>query len=147
MTNIVMEKKTTTSTPERCVIIIDTDLPAGRAANAAAVMALTVGQRHPELVGEPLIDASGHEHPGLIPIGIAVLAATQDELARLRDKGLTAGCDIVDFPVEGQQTTNYAAFRDAVALVAPQDLRYVGVALVGERKPISKIVANCGLLK
>ncbi|HTJ98435.1 MAG TPA: DUF2000 family protein, partial [Bordetella sp.] len=54
--------------PERCVVVVDKQLPAGRAANAAAVLALTIGQRYPALVGQPLVDASGVEHPGLIPI-------------------------------------------------------------------------------
>ncbi|HTH62433.1 MAG TPA: DUF2000 domain-containing protein [Paraburkholderia sp.] len=133
--------------PERCVIVVDDQLPVGRAANAAAVIALTVGRRHPALVGPPLVDASGVEHPGLIPIGIAVLAADQATLARIRDKGVAAGCDVVDFPVQGQQTTDYSAFRDAVARVATADLQFVGVALIGERKAIGKIVANLGLLK
>jgi len=133
--------------PERCVIVVDDQLPAGRAANAAAVLALTVGQRHPALVGPPLVDASGVEHPGLIPIGIAVLGADPATLAAIRDKGIAAGCDVVDFPVQGQQTTDYTALRDAVARIATAELRYIGVALVGARKPVGKIVANLGLLK
>ena len=44
---------------DRCVIVLDRDLPIGRAANAAAVIALTIGQRHPALVGDPFLDASG----------------------------------------------------------------------------------------
>jgi hypothetical protein len=133
--------------PQRCVIVVDRDLPAGLAANAAAVLALTVGQRHPSLVGEPLVDASGCAHPGLIPIGIAVLAADQAQLATARDKAVAAQCDVVSFPVQGQQTTDYAAFRDAVAAVATDALRYVGIALIGERKPVGRAVANLGLLK
>jgi hypothetical protein len=133
--------------PERCVIVVDAALPPGRAGNAAAVMALTIGARHPGLVGAPLIDASGHAHPGLIPIGIAVLAAPQDQLNTLRAKAMAAGCDVVDFPVQGQQTTNYEAFREAVSLVAADELLYVGIALIGAKKPIGKIVANLGLLK
>jgi hypothetical protein len=133
--------------PERCVIVVDETLPPGRAANAAAVIALTVGQRHPALVGPALVDASGVVHPGLIPIGIAVLAASQAALAGVREKAIAAGCDVVDFPVQGQQTTDYSAFRDAVAQVATAGLQYVGVALIGPRKPVSKIVANLGLLK
>jgi len=133
--------------PTRCVIIVDKDLPIGRLVNAAAVTALTIGQRHPVLVGEPLIDGSGFAHPGLIPIGIAVLAASQDELPDIRRKGLEAGCDVIDFPVEGQQTTNYQAFREAVAAIQPEEMRYAGIALVGEKKEISKIVGNLRLLK
>ncbi|WP_240475735.1 DUF2000 domain-containing protein [Herbaspirillum rhizosphaerae] len=133
--------------PQRCVIIVDAALPVGKAANAAAVIALTIGQRHPELVGPALVDADGCAHPGLIPIGIAVLAASRDELAGIRAKGVESGCDVVDFPVQGQETTNYQAFCDAVANMATSDLGYLGVALIGEKKPISRIVANIGLLK
>ncbi|MDP9124685.1 MAG: DUF2000 domain-containing protein [Pseudomonadota bacterium] len=134
-------------TPTRCVIVVNSALPPGLAANAAAVIALTIGARHPALLGAPLVDASGLEHPGLIPIGIAVLAASQDDLGTLRVRASEVECDLVDFPVQGQQTTNYQAFRDAVAIVKTQDLRYVGVALVGEKKAISKLVANFALLK
>src|SRR5918992_2780684 len=41
---------------ERCVIVVDEDLPAGLAANAAAVLALTLGAREPELVGADFVD-------------------------------------------------------------------------------------------
>jgi hypothetical protein len=136
-----------TPTPTRCVIVVDSALPPGLAANAAAVIALTIGARHPALVGAPLVDASGLEHPGLIPIGIAVLATSQDDLGTLRVRASEVGCDLVDFPVQGQQTTNYQAFRDAVAIVKTPDLRYLSVALVGEKKAISKLVANFALLK
>ena len=133
--------------PSRCVIVVDDALPAGRSANAAAVIALTIGQRHPVLVGEPLVDAAGTSHPGLIPIGIAVLAAPQNELAEIRRKGIETGCDVVDFPVEGQQTNDYQAFRQAVAAVAPPMLRYAGVALVGQKKEINRIVGRLKLLR
>ena len=71
--------------PTRCAIVVDASLPAGRAANAAAVIALTLGKRHPHLAGPDLVDASGRPHPGLIPIGIAVLAAPAEELNDLRE--------------------------------------------------------------
>lgn len=132
--------------PTRCVIVVDRDLPGGRLANAVAVIALTVGQRHPVLVGEPLIDAAGFAHPGLIPIGVTMLAANQEQLAEIRRRGLEAGCDVVDFPVEGQQTKDYQTFRAAVAGLTPTALRYTGVALVGQKKAVSKIVGKLALL-
>ncbi|NMB89041.1 MAG: DUF2000 domain-containing protein [Chloroflexi bacterium] len=131
----------------RCVIIVDQGLPVGRCANAAAVIALTIGQRHPYLVGEPLQDASGFDHPGLIPIGITILAAPQAELTAIRQKGFEAGCDVIDFPVEGQETTDYQAFRSAVAVIEPAQQRYSGVALVGAKKSVRKIVGHLPLLK
>jgi hypothetical protein len=137
----------TTVSPNRCVIVLDKNLPIGQAANAAAVLAVTVGQRHPVLIGDQLVDASGFTHPGLIPIGIAVLATSRDDLRDIRQKGFEAGCDAVDLPTAGQQTTNYQAFREMVAAVEARDLEYIGVALIGGRKQIDKIVGRLALLK
>lgn len=146
--NAANHRGTTHQTPPtRCVIVVDKNLPVGRAANAAAVIALTIGQRHPILVGEPLVDMSGFSHPGLIPMGITVLAATQEELSTIRHRGLESECDVVDFPMEGQQTTDYQAFRQAVVALEPESLRYVGVALVGQKKEISRIIGHLKLLK
>lgn len=132
--------------PERCVIVVDSNLAPGRAANAAAVLALTIGQRHPALVGAPLVDVKGQTMPGLIPIGISVLAATQDELGALASAGDAEGFDVLRFPVEGQQTKSYTEFLAAVAQVERAALRYVGIALVGHKKPISKLVGRLALL-
>jgi hypothetical protein len=57
------------------------------------VLALTMGKRQPQLAGEPLVDASGHAHPGLIPIGIPVLGAPGSELAAIRGKAVAAGLE------------------------------------------------------
>jgi hypothetical protein len=139
--------RTATVSPNRCVIVLDKNLPIGQAANAAAVLAVTVGQRHPVLVGDQLVDASGFTHPGLIPIGIAVLATSRGDLRDIRQKGFEAGCDVVDLPTAGQRTTNYQAFREMVAAVEARDLEYVGVALIGGRNQIGKIVGRLALLK
>ena len=49
--------------PERCVIVIDEALPPGLAANAAAVLALTLGREEPALVGAGFVDADEGAHP------------------------------------------------------------------------------------
>lgn len=131
----------------RCTILVDATLPIGRAANAAAVIALTIGKRHPELAGADLIDASCQIHPGLIPIGIAVLGASREELAALRAKALGGGVDVVDFPSQGQQTTNYREFSDRVRAVPTEELTYVGVGMYGTRKAVGKIVGKFPLLR
>ncbi len=131
----------------RCVILIDDALPIGKAANAAAVMALTMGRRQPHLVGEPLVDASGHPHPGLIPIGIPVLGAPAADMPAIRQKAMAAGFDLVGFPAQGQQTNDYAEFREMVRLTQPDELRYLGLMIYGEKKKLSRIVGRYELLK
>lgn len=133
--------------PMRCVAVIDGTLPIGHAANAAAVMALTMGKRQPQLAGEPLIDASGHAHPGLIPIGIPVLGAPADDLSAVRDKAIAAGLEVVDFPVQGQETTDYAEFQHLVSKTDPSELRYLGVMIYGPKKKVSRIVGRYSLLR
>jgi len=131
----------------RCVIVVDSGLPAGRAANAAAVIALTMGKRNPRLAGADLVDGSGWIHPGLIPIGIAVLAAAASDIHDIRAKGTRAGIDVVDFPAQGQETNDYAEFRARVANVPEEELRYVGVGLFGPRKAVGRIIGRYPLLR
>jgi len=125
---------------------MDKALGGGVLANAIAVIALSVGQRHPALVGEPLVDACGFAHPGLIPTGIPMLCAAQDELARIRQEALENECDVVDFPVEGQQTKNYEEFKEMVVQIPTGSIKYTGLALVGQKKVISKIVKKLELM-
>jgi len=130
--------------PERCVIVVDETLPPGKASNAAAVVAFTLGQRHTHLVGEALRELDGTAHPGLIPIGIPVLKATAEQLSALRQKSL-AHCDVVDFPVQGQTTTDYAAFLNAVSSLPGESLQYLAVGLVGPKKKVGKLVGGLAL--
>ncbi|SMG54974.1 DUF2000 domain-containing protein [Paraburkholderia susongensis] len=130
--------------PERCVIVVDEALSPGKASNAAAVVAFTLGQRHSHLVGAPLREQGGTTHPGLIPIGIPVLKATADQLSELRQKSL-AHCDVVDFPAQGQATTDYDAFLSAVNALSGDSLQYLAVGLVGPRNRIGKLVSGLAL--
>jgi hypothetical protein len=133
--------------PQRCVAVIDCGLAVGKAANAAAVMALTLGARHPGLVGDALVDATGMELPGLIPIGIPVLGAQKDELPRIRHKGIEAGVEVIAFPVQGQQTNDYAEFRRTLKEVETHRIEYLGIMLLGPKKKISRIVGKYSLLR
>ena len=133
--------------PERTVIVVDNSLPMGKSANAAAVIAFTLGQRHPQLVGANFYDRQGGAHPGVIFTGISILGASQDELAIIRARASAAPeLDVVDFPVEGQTTVDYAAFLRQV-VEAQEELRYLAVGMAGSRKAINKITGGLKLLR
>lgn len=129
----------------RCVMILQRDLAPGKAANAAAVIALTLGQRHPALVGEPLQDADSRCYPGLIPFGIPVLAASQDEMDSLRARCAELACDLVLFPEEGQATTDYAALGATLRQKRGDSWRLLGMALIGEKQSVRKLTAKLKL--
>lgn len=132
--------------PGRCTIIVDKNLPVGRSANAAAVIALTMGKLHPELASADLVDGAAFAHPGLISIGISVLGADANDLNSVREKAIARGLSVVDFPVQGQQTNDYSAFMGAVAQVPTESLSYVGVGVYGPRKLVGKVVGKFDLL-
>lgn len=132
--------------PNRCVLIMNSSVSGGHLANAIAVIALTVGERHPYLVGEPLVDASGVSHPGLIPIGIPMLQCDNEQLKDLRTKALEKGFDVVDFPKQGQQTKNYDEFLEMMSTANTDDLEYLGIAIIGKKNPVNKLTKHCEMI-
>jgi hypothetical protein len=132
---------------ERCVIVLDSDLPPGLAANAAAVLALTLGAREPGLVGPDLIDADDETHPGLIPLGLPVLRAPRGELVRLRTDAGEAGLEVIDFPTFGQQTNDYEEVRRWVAQTPTAELEYLGVAVHGPRRAVGRLTGSLALFR
>mgnify|MGYP004715996801 FL=1 len=130
---------------KRCVMILNAALPPGKATNAAAVIALTLGQRHPTLVGDALEDAEKYPSPGLITTGIPVLAASDQELDALREQCEQAEYDLVLFPEAGQSTTDYQALGDVLRQQPRQQWRLLGLAIVGDKKALRKLTAKLAL--
>jgi hypothetical protein len=133
--------------PERCVVVLDDALAPGFAANAAAVVALTLGATAPMLVGAELVDADGHAHPGLIPIGLPILCAPGSSLAELRARALASEVGVIDLPTLGQQTNDYDEFRRNVAQTPGARLEYAGLALHGPKRAITRLTGNLRLLR
>jgi hypothetical protein len=133
-------------TAERCVIVVDADLAPGLAANAAAVLAVTLGATVDELAGPDLVDADGEVHPGLFEKGLPVLGAERHALPELRARALAAGVGVIDIPAVGQQTDDYDDVRAHVERTATADLEYLGLALHGPRRAVSRVTGTLRLL-
>jgi hypothetical protein len=131
---------------ERCVIVLDDDLAPGLAANAAAVLAVTLGATVDGLAGPDLVDADGEVHPGLFEKGLPVLGAARDALPELRGRALAAGVGVIDIPAVGQQTNDYDDVRAYVGRTATADLEYLGLALHGPRRAVSRVTGTLRLL-
>jgi hypothetical protein len=131
----------------RCVVVIDEALPPGLAANAVGVLALTLGATLPDLVGAELLDADGDRHPGLIPHGLPVLAAPSSQLSTLRDQARAAELGVIDFPTNGQQTTDYDEFRRQITQLPASTIKYLGVIIYGPRRAVSKLTGRLPLLR
>ncbi|WP_030904665.1 DUF2000 domain-containing protein [Streptomyces sp. NRRL F-5126] len=129
------------------VIVVDETLPPGRAANAAACMAAAVGRALPRLLGPDTEDASGVAHTGLPWAGCSVLATGAERLRVIRDKA--AGKDrmlVVDMPGHAQASRVYAEFIELMGGTKRDEMAYLGVALVGPRNAVDRLVGGLGLL-
>lgn len=129
-------------------IVVDETLPSGLAANAASILALTLGTLVRGLIGPDFVDADGDVHPGLTNVGVPVLGAPGETLVELRRRARREfDVDVIDFPTLGQKSNDYEEIRGWVAQTPTADLEYVGLALFGARDDVRKLIGSLPLLR
>jgi hypothetical protein len=142
-----MGREEVTAAATRCAIVVDATLPPGLAANAAAVLALTLGATSPALIGQDLVDADGNRHPGLIDRGLPILHAPAEHLVVLRARALSAGVGVIDLPTFGQMTTDYTDFRARVGRTPNAELTYLALLLHGPARAVRRLTGSLPLLR
>ena len=135
---------------EKCVMVIDPELPLGLIANTAAIMGITLGQKMPEVVGTDVADRSGHTHPGIIAFPVPVPKAAPEDIKALREKlyqpefqDVTA----VDFSDLAQGCKTYDEFIRKMKETPESQLHYFGIALCGAKKKINTLTGSMPLLR
>lgn len=135
---------------EKCVIVLDGTLPPGVAANTTAILGITIGQRRPDVVGSDVWDGDGQIHPGIIRFPVPVLRGTPEILGEIRARLLDpafSGLTVVDFTSLAQGCRTYEEFQSKMAAAPPEELQYMGLALCGEGKLVSRLTGNLPLLR
>lgn len=129
------------------VVVVDRDLPAGRAVNAAVCVAAATSREVIGLLGDDAVDADGGTHPGLPWAGCTILAADNAALATIRAKAASSlGTFVADMPAAAQHTRVYAEYLGTVKETAADDVEYYAVSIVGPRNRVDKIVGKLPLL-
>jgi hypothetical protein len=129
-------------------MVLDGELPAGLAVNAAGVLAVTLGRRVEELVGPDVVDGSGEAHAGIVNVPISVLKADAGEVGEVRARAAdTAGLLVVGFTDIAQTSRTYEEYTQRMAATSPEGLGYLGVALYGEKRLVNKITGSLPLLR
>jgi len=135
---------------EKCVMIIDENLPLGIIANTAAIMGITLGKKLPETVGVDVIDQSGNKHLGIIEFPIPILRGTSETIKLIRQKLYAPDFQdltVVDFSDLAQSCKTYCEFIDKISRVSESALQYFGIAICGAKKKINKFTGNLPLLQ
>lgn len=130
---------------KKCVLIIDKSLPLGVIANAAAVLALSLGKIHPELIGHNINNKSGGEHLGITQISIPILGATASEIKDVRVQ-LNSHVTVVDFPNIAKSTRNYEDYSSQLERMSEDEIEYLGIAIYGDKKQVNSKTGNMKLM-
>ncbi len=133
---------------EKCVIIIDGSLPLGEIANTAAILGVTLGDKISDLIGADVYDSAGKLHTGIIKIPVPVLKASREALKTLRLKLFDPQFSeliTVDFTDLAQSCKTYDEFIGRMS--SSQDFNYIGLAIFGDKKRITKLTGSLPLMK
>lgn len=135
---------------EKCVMVLDENLPIGMIANTAAILGITLGKRMPEVVGPDVADQDGNEHMGIIEFPVPILRASPEKIGEIRRKLYQPefwDLTVVDFSGLAQGCKTYEEFAGKMALTREQSLRYFGIAVCGAKKKVNKLTGNIPLLR
>lgn len=135
---------------EKCVMVMDGDLPLGMIANAAAIMGITLGKKMPEVVGADVTDQTGNTHLGIIEFPVPVLKGSAEKIKEIREKLYApdfSDLTVVDFSDLAQGCKTYDEFIEKMKAVSEMDLTYFGIAICGAKKKVNKLTGNMPLLR
>ena len=141
-----------TSAPTRSarlkwVVVVDADIPSGRAVNAAVCVAAATVDAVTGVLGPDATDADGSAHPGLPWAGCTILTADAATLRGIRAKAAAhPETFVADMPAAAQVTRVYDEYLDSVAATRGEELEYLAVSVVGPRNRVDKIVGRLPLM-
>lgn len=135
---------------EKCVIIVDENLPLGIIANTAAILGITMGMKMPGVVGNDVIDSDGNPHMGIIQFPVPILKGNTEILKSIRTKLFDpqfAELTVVDFSNLAQGCKTYDEFIAKMEKISESKLKYIGIAICGNKKQVNKLTGNLPLLR
>lgn len=141
---------------QKCVMVMDEDLPLGVIANTAGIMGITLGKHMPETVGPDVRDKSGREHLGIIEFPVPILKADKEKIRSIREQ-LYQPCYsdlmVVDFSDVAQGCRTYDEFIDkcpgrgkGIPVSWHRNLRFQKTGQQTDRKPSPAEISNTFIL-
>lgn len=135
---------------EKCVMVIDENLPVGLIANTAAIMGVTLGKFMPEVVGADVVDGDRNKHMGIIKFPVPILKAESEKIKEIRKKLYQPEYEdliVVDFSDVAQQCKVYDEFTEKISVTSGDSLSYLGIAICGVKKKVNKLTGSMPLLR
>ena len=140
---------------EKCVIVMDEQLPVGILANTAVAdeklwLIAMLGQKLPEVVGDDVVDQSGQTHLGIIAFPVPILKGSREGIRELLEKLRQPefqGVVAVDFSELAQGCKTYCDYITKMGNTPETDLSYLGLAICGSKRLVNQLTGSLPLLR
>jgi hypothetical protein len=129
----------------KIAVVVRGDLAPWQKLNVACFLAGGLVGMHPELSGEPYVDASGQQYGKLVRQPILLFAASGNELTQVLRRSLERSLRPSIYTAELFATGNDVDNRAAVAIVPTDKLDLVGLGLYAERREVDKVTRGLSL--
>ena len=124
----------------KIAVLLRDDLEVWQRLNVASFLVSAIGQRNPEVIGEPYADADGTEYLPMFRQPVLVFEGSKEALAKSHERAVGRGVALSVFTADLFATGNDRDNRAAVRAVRGADLDLAGLAVYGPRGAIDKIV-------
>lgn len=132
----------------RCTIVIDQQLPAGLAMNAASVIGISFGKLTGNLVGPDQQSQDGVNYPGVIYSPLPVLLADGNYLRELQQiSGADSDIFSMPFSALAQSCKTYEEYGERIADAQSDQIELVALGLIGPKKKITLLTGNLKLYR
>jgi hypothetical protein len=124
----------------KIAVLLRDDLEVWQRLNITSFLVSGIGQRSPEVIGEPYADADGTEYLPMFRQPVLVFEGGKETLARSYERAVSQGVALSVFTADLFATGNDRDNRAAVRAASRANLDLVGMAVYGPRGAVDKIV-------
>jgi len=129
----------------KIAVLLRDDLEVWQRLNVTSFLVSGIGQRNPEVIGEPYADADGTEYLPMFRQPVLVFEASKETLVKAHERAISRGVALSVFTADLFATGNDRDNRAAVRAVQRANLDLAGLAVYGPRGAVDKIVKGASL--
>ncbi|HTU07416.1 MAG TPA: DUF2000 domain-containing protein [Trebonia sp.] len=129
----------------KIAVLLRDDLEVWQRLNVTSFLVSGIGQRNPEVIGEPYADADGTEYLPMFRQPVLVFEASKETLTKAHERAISRGVALSVFTADLFATGNDRDNRAAVRAVQRANLDLAGLAVYGPRGAVDKIVKGASL--
>ena len=123
----------------KIAVLLRDDLEVWQRLNVASFLVSGIGQRDPEVIGEPYADADNRQYLPMFRQPVLVFEGSKEILSKSYERAVGREVALAVFTAELFATGHDRDNRAAVRAVPGEKLDLVGIAVYGPRNAVDKI--------